>query len=95
MNYEDQVEAETQSTVNPAQDNIIVSILLGLLISIMMLGLAFARGCATEPDVADCICEECGQIIADTDHGRCQESGLVSSLPFVVAIGQPEASPCK
>jgi len=53
------------------------------------------RGCAPEPVAAYSICEQCGEVITDEDHGRCQESGVVSSLPFVVAVGQQEVSPCK
>ena len=57
---------------NKQEDNAILAFLCGLCIALAMLLSLLARGCEKAPAVADSICEECGAIITDADHGRCQ-----------------------
>lgn len=64
---------------NKQEDNAILAFLCGLLIALTILVSAFVRGCHPAPAVADCICEECGQIIADSDHGRCHTMEVASN----------------
>ena len=42
------------------------------LIGLLAFGCLIFKGCQPSPAVADCLCEQCGQVITDADHGRCQ-----------------------
>lgn len=54
------------------QHSAMITILCFLSIGLAV-GLAFlCRSCAPDPVAAYSICEDCGAVIADTDHGRCQ-----------------------
>jgi len=50
----------------------------GIAIGVILLGTAFVRGCSTGPAVADCLCEGCGEVIAETDHGQCLSMEVAS-----------------
>jgi len=65
-------------------DNAIISFLCGLAIALAILVSACMRGCHPAPATPDFLCEECGQIIAETDHGHCQTDNV-----YVRAIIDP------
>ena len=44
------------------------------LIGLCAFGCLVFKGCQPSPAVADSICEQCGEIITDADHGRCQDT---------------------
>jgi hypothetical protein len=48
-----------------------IAFICGLTIAIAIIGSLLARGCQPAPAVADCLCEQCGEIIGAADHGRC------------------------
>jgi hypothetical protein len=73
MNNEARIQDEDEHIItNKQQDNAIVAFLCGICIVLAMLLSFLARGCAPDPVVADCLCEQCGEVITDADHGRCQ-----------------------
>lgn len=77
MNSDTRMNDEDEHIItNKQQDNAILAFLCGLVIALAILISAFARGCHPAPAVADCICEECGQVIGAVDHGRCHPSEL-------------------
>ncbi len=75
MNSDTRID-ESEDTVftDKQMDNALIAFLCGLCIALAMLFSAFARGCNSEPMAAYSMCEECGAIITDADHGRCQGS---------------------
>ncbi len=65
---------EEDYTTDKQMDNALIAFLCGLCIALAMLFSAFARGCNSEPVAAYSMCEQCGQVIEDADHGRCQNT---------------------
>ena len=54
------------------QQSAMITLVCGLVI---VLAVAFAfccRGCSADPVGAYSMCEQCGEVIGVTDHGRCQ-----------------------
>jgi len=54
------------------QNSAMITLVCGIVI---VLAVAFAfccRGCSADPVPAYSMCEQCGQVIGDADHGRCQ-----------------------
>jgi hypothetical protein len=52
--------------------------LCGIMICATVLVTAFMRGCVAEQAVADCLCDQCGEVIVSADHGRCLASEVAS-----------------
>jgi hypothetical protein len=63
---------ENDYTTDKRSDNMIISVLCGVLIVLAILVSACVRGCTHEPVAAYSLCEQCGELIGDADHGRCQ-----------------------
>jgi hypothetical protein len=49
----------------------LTAVMCGIMICTTVLVTAFMRGCVAEPAVADCLCDQCGEVIVSSDHGRC------------------------
>jgi hypothetical protein len=54
------------------QNSAMISLLCGMLIGLTVLGCFFLKSCAPDPVCAYSLCEGCGELITDADHGRCQ-----------------------
>lgn len=75
MNSDTRIDEDNEAIItNKQQDNALIAFLCGLCIALAMPLSLLARGCSPAPAVADCLCEGCGAIITDADHGRCQDT---------------------
>jgi hypothetical protein len=73
------IDSEAETAISDKKFNeALISMLCGLLIGLTVLGSFFVRGCLASPAVADCLCEQCGQIIWNADHGRCLSTEVAS-----------------
>lgn len=80
MNSDMRIDEDNEAIItNKQQDNALIAFLCGLLIALAMLLSLLARGCSPAPAVADSICEQCGEIITDADHGRCQSTEVANA----------------
>lgn len=73
MNSDTRIDEDTVFT-DKQMDSALIAFLCGLCIMLAVILSAFARGCVPDPVVADSICDGCGAIITDADHGRCQDT---------------------
>lgn len=53
------------------QNSALISLLCGVLLGLTVLGCFCCKSCAAEPVIAYSLCEGCGELITDADHGRC------------------------
>ena len=73
------IGSENETTVSDKKLNeALISMLCGFLITLTIVGSFLVRGCSAAPAVADCLCEQCGEIIWNADHGRCPAQEVAS-----------------
>lgn len=73
------IDSEPEMAISDKKFNeAIISMLCGLLIVLTILGSFLVRGCHPASAVADCLCEQCGEIIWNADHGRCPAQEVAS-----------------
>jgi hypothetical protein len=68
------IDSEAETSIWEKKFNeALISMLCGILIILTVLGSFLVRGCLAAPAVADCLCEQCGEIIGTADYGRCHK----------------------
>jgi hypothetical protein len=60
------------------QNSALISLLCGMVIGLTVLGCFLCKSCAPDPVCAYSLCEGCGEMITDADHGRCQAQEVAS-----------------
>lgn len=53
------------------QNSALVTFLCGIVIGLTVFGCFICKSCAPDQVAAYSLCEDCGEMIADADHGRC------------------------
>lgn len=67
-----------QKRYQEKQNSALISLLCGLLLGLTVLGCFLCKSCAAHPVCAYSLCEGCGEMITDMDHGRCQAQEVAS-----------------